>query len=74
MIKFLVCSFILCSSSLSAMTPEQIEQVGKDYWAYRPPVSHPVPDNEGAWGNNNIDAFIFENLKKHHLTPSELAA
>ena len=59
--------------SLSAgdITPQIIDQARKDFWSYRAPVVHPIPSNEGVWGNNPIDAFIFENLQRNKLSPSE---
>ena len=64
---------LLVSLSAAEISPQMIEQARKDFWAYRAPVNHPVPDNEGVWGSNPIDAFIFENFQKNKLTPSDPA-
>lgn len=72
MCRILVLCFFFCLTA-GAITPEMIEQERKNFWAYRPPVNHPVPNHEGAWGKNAIDAFIFENHKKLKLTPSSEA-
>ena len=69
MYRFLLV-FLLLVLSASAITPEMIEQAKKDFWAYKSPVNYEIPSNEGAWGSNAIDAFIFENLIKNKLSPS----
>ena len=69
MYKYLLI-FLFAALSANAITPEMIKQARKDFWAYKAPVNHDVPSNEGAWGKNAIDAFIFENLLKNKLSPS----
>ena len=64
--------FLLCLRVYS-WTPELIHKEKKVWWAYKAPLKTPKPDNEGVWGNNPIDAYIFENLKKYKLTPSDEA-
>ena len=72
MYRFIIfCCFLAVNAS--AITPEMIEQARKDFWAYKAPLDHPVPDNENVWGNNAIDAFVFEALHNNKLTPSEPA-
>ena len=65
--------FLFSALYLRAITPEMIEQARKDFWAYKAPVDHPVPNIEEAWGSNDIDAFIFEALRENKLTPSDPA-
>lgn len=65
---------LIISLAAGDISPQMIEQARKDFWAYRAPVNHPIPDNEGVWGDNAIDAFIFENYKKYKLIPSDPAS
>ena len=65
--------FLSLALSSDAITPEIIEQAKKDFWAYKAPQNHKIPENEGSWGNNAVDAFIFEALRENKLTPSEQA-
>jgi hypothetical protein len=42
-----------------------------EYWAYVPPVKHPVPNlDDSKWPRNWIDNFIFARLGDERLTPA----
>jgi len=44
------------------------------HWAFIPPLKKDVPKSEKSpWGNNEIDAFILQQLELNNLFPSERA-
>ncbi len=45
-------------------------KAARQFWAFQPPVKHPVPKvNDAKWPTNDIDYFILAQLEKHHLKP-----
>ncbi len=71
-----VCVFLALAFSASAW----VDKIDKDvasvlarrhYWAFQKPVKAAVPDAQGAWVRNPIDAFILEALHEKKLTPSK---
>ncbi len=53
--------------------PPEVNEDTKKFWSFQP-VRKPVPPSIPAgWGNNEIDAFIFEKLKDADLSPSPRA-
>ncbi|WP_299553728.1 PSD1 and planctomycete cytochrome C domain-containing protein [Seonamhaeicola sp.] len=64
------------------LTQEEIEILTKwveqgaeweEHWAYLEPKEQPLPVSKTDWGSNGIDAFIFDKLKMHGLSPNEEA-
>ncbi len=52
----------------------KITDADRQYWAFRKPVSPPIPSVKNrAWVANPIDAFILADLEKNGLTPSPRA-
>ncbi|MEZ6115441.1 MAG: DUF1549 domain-containing protein [Pirellulaceae bacterium] len=50
-------------------------RAGKDWWSLQPVASVPVPevDSNTPWIKNPIDAFVWQQLQQHDLTPSPAA-
>ena len=45
---------------------------GREFWAFKPPVSHPAPKvNNTSWPRNDIDRFILARLESEKLTPTK---
>ena len=44
---------------------------GRQFWSFKPPVAHPVPDVNGpSWPTTDIDRFILSRLESENLSPS----
>ena len=54
----------------AAYGAESSAAVASDHWAFRKPVSPPVPAASHAWVKSPIDAFILARLQKAGLTPN----
>ncbi|MCA9201060.1 MAG: DUF1549 domain-containing protein, partial [Planctomycetales bacterium] len=50
-------------------------RAGKDWWSLQPVASVPIPevDPNTPWIKNPIDAFVWQQLQQHDLTPSPAA-
>lgn len=48
----------------------------KTHWAFIPPTPQEVPENndDQAWGNNEIDAFVLNKMKEKGMSPSDRAS
>ena len=56
----------------TAITEAEIEAARDEFWAYRPPVRHPLPDvQEKNWPANDIDYFVLSRLEQNDLRPAE---
>ncbi|MDO5978393.1 DUF1553 domain-containing protein [Flavivirga spongiicola] len=42
----------------------------KEHWAYLEPKESSTPSLESDWGYNEIDAFVYEKMKVHNLSPN----
>nr|WP_262910780.1 DUF1553 domain-containing protein [Wocania arenilitoris] len=45
----------------------------QEHWAYLKPNEPEVPEIELDWGNNQIDAFVYQKMKSNNLSPNEEA-
>ena len=44
-------------------------EAGREFWAFRPIVSPPIPNPPGTWADTDIDRFIAAKHGEHQLTP-----
>jgi len=62
--------------SSHGMAP-QVNEETKKFWSFqpvqRPEVPRPAVADQGAWGNNEVDAFIWEKLAQANLKPAPAA-
>ena len=54
----------------STIGEEDIERARETFWAYQPPVRHPLPEVESSdWARTDIDHFILAGLERSGLAP-----
>ena len=57
--------------ALQFMKDKEITDAQRNYWAFKKPVRHAIPQvSNTAWVRNPIDAFILAALEKKGLSPS----
>ena len=45
----------------------------KDFWAFKKPQKHEVPQVESDWIKTDIDKFVFAQLQSNNMQPSVAA-
>ncbi len=46
-------------------------EAGRQFWSFRPPQRHPVPQpHDAAWSDSDIDRFLLAKMEDAGLTPS----
>lgn len=53
------------------LKPDDKAGSGRDFWAFKKPLPHEIPDVEARdWARNEIDTFILRRLENEGLSPS----
>lgn len=53
--------------------PPEVNEETRNHWAFRPLNPPPVPELPADWGQNPIDAFVFQQLRSQGLSPNPQA-